>query len=300
MKQNFVLCASEEGFHRMAYTEWGEPKLPSSAVICVHGLMRNSRDFDALAQYLSQHGDHVFCPDVVGRGDSSWLSNPQHYNFKRYVVDMNILISRTDAPEIDWIGTSMGGLIGIMLASLENSPIRTLILNDVSPQVPVHALWQMAKSIGRDPPFPTLEKAKAHYKKIYAEFGLSTEEQWDTFTQISVSKLSNGTFISKFDPSIHEYSFKWQSVKEMFYSPHKALEGVFFDIDLWQLWHNVHCPVLVIRGEHSTLLLPEHIEKMRKTHPDVEVYEVAGAGHAPALLELEEQEKIRTWLASHI
>lgn len=296
MKQNFILCASEEGFHRVAYTEWGEENQSSEAVICVHGLTRNSRDFDALASYLSFHQSHVFCPDIVGRGDSDWLKDDQHYNFKRYVEDMNVMIGRTGAEHINWIGTSMGGLIGIMLAALPNSPIRRLILNDVGPQVPVHALWQMAKYVGRDPEFPDKKAAKTHYKKIYAEFGNLSESQWDYFTSHSIIQLDNGKYMSKFDPGIHDFRFTWQSFKEVFYSPHKAFEGVFFDVDLWKLWRNIRCPVYLIRGKRSTVLLPEHIKKMRLTHPGLEVLEIEDAGHAPALLGVPEQERIRTWL----
>ncbi|WP_028387655.1 alpha/beta fold hydrolase [Legionella fairfieldensis] len=296
MKQNYIFNASSEGYYKIAYTEWGYSHPGSAAVICVHGLTRNCRDFDALARFLSVNGHHVFCPDIIGRGDSSWLSNSQHYNFKRYAMDMNVLIGRTGATQIDWLGTSMGGLIGILMASLPNTPIRSLILNDVSPQVPIQALWRLAKFAGKDPEFSTKEEAKKHYKKIYAEFGHLTEEQWNYFTEHSIKEKYAGTYISKFDPSIHDFGFKWQTVKELFYSPHKALEGVLFDVDLWDVWRNIHCPVLVIRGHHSSLLLPEHIKKMQRTHPHVDFFEVEDAGHAPALLNEEEHEKILDWL----
>lgn len=296
MKQDYILCVSDEGFHRVAYTEWGKVNSESPTVICVHGLTRNSRDFDALADYLSAQGSHVFCPDVVGRGDSSWLTNPQDYNFKRYIVDLSNLISRTGAKEIDWIGTSMGGLLGIIMASLPNTPIRRLILNDVGPQVPIQALWHLAKYVGKDPEFSSKEQAKEHYKKIYAEFGNLTEKQWINFTEHSVTEPSPGVFISKFDPDIHDFKLSWQSVKEFFYHPHRALEGILFDIDLWDFWQKIKCPVLVIRGSRSTLLLPEHIKKMKRIHSEVDFFEVEDAGHAPALLELEQHKKIRSWL----
>ncbi|MBA2651825.1 MAG: alpha/beta hydrolase [Tatlockia sp.] len=296
MKQNFVLCASKEGFHRVAYTEWGESNTNSSAVICVHGLTRNCRDFDELAKFISSHGHHVFCPDIVGRGDSSWFKNPQLYTFKRYVADMNILISRTGATQIDWIGTSMGGIIGMMLASLPNSPIRRLILNDIGPQVPLHALWRLAKNTAKDPKFTSKEQAKEYFKEIYGEFGNLSEEQWDQFTKNSITECSPGVYSSKFDPGIHDSKLKMQSIKDFFHSPHKALEGLVFDVDLWPYWENVKCPVLVIRGKRSDLLLPEHIKRMKRTHPKVEVYEIEDAGHAPALLEPEQHQKITSWL----
>jgi pimeloyl-ACP methyl ester carboxylesterase len=296
MKQNFVLCASSEGYHRVAYTEWGESNPSSSAVICVHGLTRNSRDFDTLAKFLSSHGHHVFCPDVVGRGDSSWLKNPHHYTFERYITDMNVLISRTHATQIDWIGTSMGGIIGMMMASLPHTPIRRLILNDVGPQIPIHELWRMSKYLAKNLEFTSKNQAKEYFKVIYSEFGILTEEQWEQLTEHSVSERLPGIYISKFDPGIHEAKLKWQAMKELFYNPHKALEGIILDVDLWSYWQNIKCPVLVIRGHQSHLLLPEHIRKMKRTHSRVDVYEVEDAGHAPALLELTQLEKITDWL----
>ena len=211
-------------------------------------------------------------------------------------MDMNMLISRTGATQIDWLGTSMGGLIGIMMAALPHTPIRRLILNDVGPQVPIHALWQLAKYVGKDPEFTSKEQAKLHYKTIYAEFGNLSEEQWDTFTEHSVTEHSPGVFVSKYDPGIHDFRLKWPSIKENFFHPHKMLEGVLLDIDLWDFWQNIKCPVLVIRGRHSTLLLPEHIKRMERTHPQVDALEVDDAGHAPALLEEAEHEKINRWL----
>ena len=296
MKQDYVLCASEDGYHRVAYTEWGVANSTGSAFICVHGLTRNSRDFDALASYLSTYDYHVFCPDVVGRGDSDWLHNAHQYNFKTYISDMGVLIGRTGANQIDWLGTSMGGLIGIMIASLPNTPIRRLILNDIAPQVPIHALWRLAKYVGKDPDFNSKEQAKEYYKKIYSEFGNLTEEEWVQFTEYSVFERSPGVYASKYDPAIHDFKLKLQTVKEFLYSPHKALEGLIFDIDLWPLWQKISCPVLVIRGRHSDLLLPEHIKKMKRLHPLVDVIEVDDAGHAPALLEIRQHEQIADWL----
>lgn len=301
MKQDYVLSATEEGFHRIAYTEWGSANVSHlSTVICVHGLTRNSRDFDSLAYFLSQKGHHVFCPDVVGRGDSSWLKDANQYNFKRYVKDLTVLIGRTGANEIDWIGTSMGGVIGIIIASLNNTPIKRLVLNDVSPQLPMHALWQMAKYVGKDPHFADKDEAKAYFKHIFNEFGPLTDEQWDRFTEHSIQERveGGGGYTAKYDPSIHEFKPKWQAVKDLFYNPLKAMEGVFLDIDLWSYWQKITCPVLVIRGKKSQLLLPEHIKKMKRLHHNVDVFEVPEAGHAPALMEEFHQKVIADWLIS--
>ncbi|BCA94796.1 alpha/beta hydrolase [Legionella antarctica] len=298
MKKNSFLGVSEEGFHNIAYTEWGSwsPELPT--VICVHGYTRNGRDFDALAHYLGIGGRHIFCPDVVGRGDSSWFKQAHHYNFNQYVADMNALIARTRAQQIDWIGTSMGGIIGMMLASLPHSPVRRLILNDVGPQIPLQGLRKLAKYIGNDPEFKSMEEAKKHFKKNYSEFGKLSEKQWDDFTAHSVEKRAAKVFVAKVDPAIRNPKSTMQIVSDFFHHPQKALEGILYDIDLWSVWSKIRCPVLVIHGVHSELLTPEIIKKMRRTHTQTEVYEIADAGHAPALLEVSDHEIIDSWLNS--
>ncbi|KTD09397.1 alpha/beta fold hydrolase [Legionella jamestowniensis] len=299
MKLNHVMCASQEGFHKIAYAEWGSSELGDSAVMCVHGLTRNRCDFDPLAHFLSSQGRHVFCPDIVGRGDSSWFKNSKYYNYQQYIADMTTLIARTGAHTIDWIGTSMGGLIGMALAALSNSPIRSLVLNDIGPQIPVHALWRLGQYVGKDPEFVNKEDAKRYFKTIYESFGNLNEEQWDYLTTHSIKERSPGIFVVKLDPHIKESKSSGQLVKEFFVNPHRALEGIVFDVDLWYLWQKVTCPVLVIRGENSDMLLPEHIKRMQRGHPNVTVIEIENAGHAPILFEPSEHEKIAAWLTNN-
>lgn len=291
---------SEEGFHRIAYTEWGEIHSKFPSVICVHGYTRNGRDFDALASYLALKGRHVVCPDVVGRGESSWFKNPHHYNFTQYVMDMNTLIAHTHAYQIDWIGTSMGGIIGMMLAALPNSPIRRLILNDVGPQIPLQALRRLAKFSGNEPDFKSMAEAKEYFKRHYADFGILDEEQWDYFTEHSVKQEAADLYVVKVDPCIKNPKSTFQMVSDFFHHPHRALEGILYDIDLWSIWKKIHCPVLVIHGVRSDLLTPAIIKKMQRMHDLTEVYEVANAGHAPALLELNDHERIERWLRNSI
>lgn len=295
MIKNSMLAISKEGFHHIAYTEWGYPT-DESAVICVHGLTRNGRDFDALASYLSKKNYHVFCPDVVGRGESSWFKDPHHYNNEQYILDMTSFIARTNATFIDWIGTSMGGLIGMMIAALPDNPIRRLIMNDVGPQVPVHALWRLAKYAGKDPDFRSKAEAKEYFKQIYADFGNLSEKQWSEFTENSLIEMSPDHFVVNLDPAIKDARSHGQLFKEFFTHPHKALEGIWFDVDLWSFWQKITCPVLVIHGRRSDLLLPEHIRKMQRLHPETDVLEIEDAGHAPALLNLAEHKYIADWL----
>ncbi|TAL58834.1 MAG: alpha/beta hydrolase [Legionella sp.] len=298
MKKNSFLGISEEGFHTVAYTEWGsaEPGLPT--VICVHGYSRNGRDFDALASYLSMTGRHVYCPDVVGRGDSSWFKKAQHYTFTQYSTDMTTLIARTQAHQIDWIGTSMGGIIGMMLAALPNSPIRRLILNDVGAQIPLHGLKKLAKCVSKTLDFPSLQAAQDYFKLSHSEFGPLTDAQWETLTQNSVEQRGNNLFRVKIDPAIKNPKSTTQFVSDFLHHPHRALEGLFYDIDLWYLWQQIRCPVLIIHGAHSELLTTPIINKMRKIHDQTELMVIEDAGHAPALLDRRQHELITHWLDS--
>ncbi len=287
---------SPEGFHRVAYTEWGSyaPQLPT--VICVHGLTRNSRDFDGLAGYLSNKDRYVLCPDVVGRGESSWFTNPSNYTFPQYIADMNALIARSGADTIDWVGTSMGGLIGMMMAAIPNSPIRRLVLNDIGPQIPIVGLKRLAKYAGKDPVFHTITEAKNYFKLNYEQFGELTEQQWDELTKHSIKYLPPNLHTINVDPGIRHPKSGFQLFIDILKHPHKSLEGICFDVDLWSIWQKIRCPVLVIHGKRSDLLTEEIIIKMRQTHPYIEVYNIENAGHAPALLEEKTQEFIYNWL----
>lgn len=295
MKKDYVLGLSEEGFHRFSYQEWGIANNPDIPIICVHGFTRNSHDFDDLAAYLAQRSRHVFCPDVVGRGDSDWLSNPLHYTYEQYIADMGVMIARTEAREVDWIGTSMGGLIGMFLAAQAKSPIRRLVLNDIGPQISAKAISRLAKYTGRDPSFSSIAEAKTYFQRIYADFGELTEAQWLKFTQNSVREIAPGQYSVKLDQGIKVAQTKSQFAWKLLLHPLKALEGALFDINLWDIWRKVTCPVLVIHGKKSDLLVPETIKKMQANH-DVEVLTIENAGHAPALLNLFEQEYIADWL----
>lgn len=297
MKTDYFFGLSEEGFHRMVYREWGQPAASTIPVICVHGMTRNSRDFDTLAKHLSDAGRHVFCPDVVGRGDSDWLKNSQHYNFEQYVADMTALIARTGAAQVDWVGTSMGGLIGMLMASMPNSPIRRLIINDIGPQLPIKAIRRLASYAGKDPEFNSIKSAKAYFKISYAAFGKLTEDQWDRLTLSSIKEISPGRYINKVDPGIRHVPSKGSFLWKLITHPRKTLGGILFDIDLWDIWNKISCPVHVIHGEQSDLLLPDIIAKMRSTHPAMEVLEVANAGHAPVLEEKIELDTISRWLS---
>lgn len=295
MKKECFLGLSPEGFHKVSYSEWGT-RTDSPPIICVHGLTRLNHDFDALSTYLAMRGHHVYCPDIVGRGDSDWLTDPLHYTYEQYLADMNAMIARTEANTIDWIGTSMGGIIGLMLAAQPNSPIRRLILNDIGPQIPAKALAQLYEYAGKDPDFSSLAAAKTYYQKIYADFGELTEAEWDYLVSHSVREMGDGFFAAKLDQGVKSTPAKSAIAWKLLFNPQKALEGTLFDIDLWHLFRNITCPILVIHGARSAILTASIIEKMQQIHPNMIVHTVHNAGHAPALLNESEHKVIEQFL----
>ncbi len=282
MKRRSFLGLSPGGFHRVAYGLWEPPAGAGERVaVCVHGLTRHARDFDLLATGLARAGCRVVCPDVVGRGESDWLAEPEGYGYPQYLADMNALIARLDVAALDWIGTSMGGLIGMMLAARPNTPIRRLVLNDIGPFIPKAALERIATYVGTDPRFTDLDTAEAHFRKVHAPFGLG-EEQWSDFTRHSVRPAEGGGWRLHYDPGI-AVPFG---------------EAPFEDIDLWAMWDAIACPVLVLRGAESDLLLPETADEMTRRGPKAHLVEIAGCGHAPSLMDDRQVALIRDWLLS--
>ncbi|HYC05483.1 MAG TPA: alpha/beta hydrolase [Azospirillaceae bacterium] len=261
------LGLSATGFHRIAYTEWGTgPR----TVVCVHGLTRNGRDFDLLAEHLAGAlGVRVACPDVVGRGRSDRLANPDLYGYPQYLADMAGLLARLDVESVDWVGTSMGGLIGMLLAAQPNSPIRRLVINDVGPFVPKAALERLALYVGKDPVYASLDEVVLSMRTNYEGFGKLTDEQWLHLATHSTVRQPDGSYRLAYDPGIARI-FSTAPIG---------------DVDFWPVWNAIRCPVLLIRGGASDLLLPETAERMCKEGPKATLVTVPDTGHAPALME---------------
>lgn len=281
---------SKNGFHSLAYQDWGKPLATQSLatlskVICVHGLTRNSGDFNFLAHQLKDNF-HVICPDIVGRGKSDWLGDPNLYNYSQYLSDMACLFSRlgiSNQMKIDWIGTSMGGLLGMMIAAQNNSPIHRLILNDIGPEVPNKALLRIKNYIEAYPIFQNLTEAKSYIKQGLSSFGNLKEEQWDQITNTSVKKGGN-TYTMCYD-------------KELIAAYRMALENHnTTENSLWDIWKNVKCPILLLRGLQSDVLENATVMKMKKLKPDMEIVEFDKVGHAPALMDLQQTNVIKEWL----
>ncbi|HVS27620.1 MAG TPA: alpha/beta hydrolase [Burkholderiales bacterium] len=297
MREHSFLSLGPHGFHRIAYTEWGNPD-NAHVVVCVHGLTRNARDFDFLAAAL-QSDCRVVCPDMPGRGNSERLGHAEDYNYTVYVADMAALLARLGAgghskilnlaakifgrvknPIIDWVGTSMGGLIGMMIAAQPKSPIRRLVMNDVGPLVPAAALRRLGEYVGKDPQFASLEEFEAYVRKVSSPFGPLTDAQWRHLALHSVKQHEDGRYGFKYDPAIG--------------APLKAT--IFQDVELWSFWENVRCPVLILRGAESDLLLRETAEKMCKREAPTQLVELPGIGHAPMLMTDDQIKIVRDFL----
>ena len=281
MRKNSVQCVSPFGLHRMAYSEWGAPDNPR-VLICVHGLTRNGRDFDRLAGALAQHY-RVICPDVVGRGQSGRLPNPAGYGVPQYVADMVTLIARLNVESVHWVGTSMGGLIGMALASMENTPIRKLLLNDVGPLITLESLQRIATYVGTDPTWASFDEALAFVKLVSTPFGQLTDADWLHLTEHSVSQRSDGRWGFLYDPAIA--------------SPFKATFADQ-DIDLWPVYELIKCPTFVLRGADSDLLPRATWLQMGERGPRAKLAEIQGVGHAPMFLTEEQISITRDFLLS--
>jgi pimeloyl-ACP methyl ester carboxylesterase len=281
MKNKDLLSLSATGFCRIAYTEWGAAGAPRT-VVCVHGLTRNGRDFDALAAALAVEA-RVVCPDVAGRGASGWLADSSAYAYPQYLADMTALIARLDTDAVDWIGTSMGGLIGMFMAAQPNTPIRRLIVNDVGPFIPKTALQRIAEYVGAGRTFADVAEVEAYLREVHAPFGPLSDEQWRHLAAHSVRRGDDDRLALHYDPGIAD-AFRQGPVEEI------------DDVDLWPLWDRIACPVLVLRGAESDLLRAETAAEMAVRGPKAEVVEIAGCGHAPMLMDESQIAVIRDWL----
>lgn len=283
MRERRVKCLSQAGFHDMAYVEWGDPSNPR-VLVCVHGLTRCGRDFDFLAQALA--ADYrIVCPDVVGRGASGWLANKALYGIPQYCADMTALLARLDVAAVDWLGTSMGGLIGMTLAAQPNSPIARLILNDVGPVLSAGAISRIGEYVGRMPRFADIGQGEAWLRVVLAPFGALSEAQWRHIAVHSLRQAADGRWDLHYDPGIAE--------------PFRAAmqgEGGAQDVTLWPLYDAIRCPTLVVRGAQSDLLSAATAAEMAARGPCARTVEVGGVGHAPVFMDAAQIGVVRDFL----
>jgi len=274
-----VQCASASGLHRMAYVEWGERDNPD-VLVCVHGLTRCARDFDFLAAALASRY-RVVCPDVAGRGDSDWLRDPREYEIPNYAADMVTLIARLDVDSLHWVGTSLGGLIGMAIASLPESPIARLVLNDVGPVLTAVALERIGSYVGNWPPLPDIEAAQQFVRSTSATFGPHSDAEWRFLTEHVVRRNPDGSLRMHYDPALAA-RYKAEIPKK--------------DMELWNVYDSIRCPTLVLRGEQSDLLTRDTAKKMTERGPRAKLAEIPGVGHAPTLIHADQIAIVRDFL----
>jgi pimeloyl-ACP methyl ester carboxylesterase len=266
-----VQCLSPVGLHSMAYKEWGDPSNPR-VLVCAHGVTRVSDDFDALAAAMSDRY-RVICPDVVGRGRSSWLKEPMYYAVPQYVSDMVTLIARLDVAQVDWFGTSMGALIGLGLAALPDSPVRKLLMNDVGPTLNYLALSRIGEYIGQDLRFDSYEQGRDYIRLISAPFGPHSEGEWDKLARDVLKQGEDGRWKRHYDLAL-ALPFKSLTAEH-------AKQG---EAALWAAYDAIRCPVLLVRGNESDLLSRETAQLMSERGPRAKVVELSGIGHAPTFM----------------
>ena len=272
---------SAHGFHRVVYYEWGGHENPN-VVVCVHGIGRNGRDFDVLGEALA-YTHRVLAPDMPGRGASEWLREPMDYVAPTYLATLTALIAASGAPDVGWVGTSMGALLGIMAAALPGTPVSRLVVNDAGPVIEPAALARIGQYFGTDPTFATYDEFKAYVRQISAPFGPLTDEQWEHLVRTNSRRRADGRWGIGYDPAI-----------AVPFRAHPA------PANLWPLWDAIACPTLVLRGAESDLLSHATAQEMSQRGPRARVVEFAGIGHAPMLLARDQVDSVVDFLRSTV
>ena len=278
---NFVDCTDASGGHRMAYWQWGDSGA-GHVIVCVHGLSRQGRDFDVLAQALIARAGgavRIVCPDVVGRGKSDWLKDPMGYQIPSYAADMLALLAQVNPTTLDWVGTSMGGLIGMVICGQPGLPlpvpVRKLVLNDVGPAIQWQALQRIGQYLGNAPRFASLEQAAQAMWAISTSFGPHTPEQWLALSKHMVKPMADekGGVTLHYDPAI---AVPFRGITQ-----ESAAQG---EAALWQVYDNIKAQTLLLRGATSDLLSRETAQAMTERGPKARLVEFEGVGHAPTLI----------------
>ena len=278
MTEHSILGLGPHGFHRVAYFQWGDPR-NDRVLICVHGLTRRGRDFDWLARSLEERY-RVICVDLPGRGQSDWLSVAADYQPSTYLQNAAALIARLNVEQVDWLGVSLGGLMGMMLAAQPKTPIRRLVLDDIGGYVGAEALRRIAAYVGQDPSFPDRAGLEAYMREINTGYGPLTDAQWEHLVTHGSRLDENGAWRLHYDPKLAE--------------PFK--EGFSEPVALWPLWDLIACPVLILRGGESDILTAETAAEMVARKPGTQLVEFEGVGHAPMLLDPAQIDAVRRWL----
>lgn len=278
VREDSVLSICAHGFHRVAYRDWGNPK-SKNVTFCLHGLTRNSHDFDYFAPQLAKK-HRVICPDTAGRGQSDWLFKQEDYQLSQYNVDFANLASHIGAEQYNIVGTSLGGLMGMILASMPNTPVQKLVVNDIAPEVPYSALQRLSQYLGKNPLFKNEAEAEAYFRKTFAPYGSMDDDKWAYMTKTSIYEVDGGYRLA-YDPMIAKnYKRYW-------------LLAYF---NLWSYWKRIQCPILILRGKESDFLTDNLLERMLKRQPEAELIEFEEVGHTPTLNVKNQIDPVLKWL----
>ncbi len=287
LRRGSVQCFSPDGIHTMAYKDWGDPANPN-VLLCVHGHVRISDDFDVLAEELSSQF-RVICPDVVGRGKSSYLRNPQYYQISQYVRDMVTLLARVNAENVAFLGTSMGGLIGIELAALQDSPVHKLIINDIGPLLATTAINRVRQYIGQPKRFSTLEEGIEFVRTTTATFGQHTEAEWHKLCTDVLRQDKDGAWIWHYDVKLVMMIISsFQGINPELAHATQLL--------MWASYDAIHCPTLLLRGTSSDMLPASMALDMTRRGPKAQLVEFANVGHAPTLVHADQINVVKAFL----
>jgi pimeloyl-ACP methyl ester carboxylesterase len=283
MREDYYFGRTKSGPHQIYYSDWGP--LNGQPLICVHGLTGNGFDFDYLAQDLIQHGYRVIGVDLPGRGRSDFLQDPMDYNYDQYVQDLNGLLDHLKMNEpgrVDWLGVSLGGLLGMRIAGVIGTPIRRIIINDVGPTVAKPALDFIYNVISQKYTFDTVKDLELRMRATRGlTWGPVTDEQWKHMAEHNARATDEGLITYAYDPNI-AHVFKVAPIG---------------DFDLWKSWDAMKVPVLLIQGAMSVLLTNDLIKDMEQSGPDFDLVIFEGCGHVPSLMAPDQIEVIRQWLS---
>jgi len=275
-REDSALSINKKSFHHIHYRDWGDVNNPD-VMFCLHGLTRNSHDFDHIAVELAKK-KRVICPDTAGRGKSDWLPNYHDYTIPQYNLDVAVLAAAVKCERFDLIGTSLGGLMGMVLAAMKNSPVKRLIINDIAPEVSHEASVRLGRYLHVDPFFKDIGEAEAFFRETLAPFSPMDDEDWRELAETSVLEIEGGYRVA-YDPAISNSYNRYRS---------------FFD--LWKYWTRITCPVLILRGTESDFLTEGLLGKMMDILPHAELIEFEGVGHTPTLRSAEQIDPVLEWL----
>lgn len=291
MKEHFLNISEKDGERKLAYTSWGDD-LNGQVLLCVHGLSRNSRDFDFLAKSLADKY-RIICIDVAGRGNSDWLQDKKRYNYRTYVADVLLLLKSLKINIVDWVGTSMGGIMGMMVAAQRPDLINKMVLNDIGSLISGEALDKIFKYVSQNLQFDSFGAACDNLKSRMATFGVSEDEHWQHILKHTIQER-DGKYTYRYDPKIVQklpLSFRilgnLKNLKRIGKCP---------DINLDKFWNAIQCPVFVMRGAESGILSEQTYKAMLASRGNVSGVQIGGVGHAPMLMDEMQISLIREWL----